>query len=112
MDTICIMCPIGCNLTVTEKEGVITVKGNSCPRGKRYGEQEFVSPQRMVTTLMLTNSGKTVSVKTDVPVAKNAMFDIIKALKSIAIEDVAEGDVIAENICGSGAKIIVTRGTK
>lgn len=41
----CIECPVGCLLTV-EGEGkkIISVTGNSCPRGKAYAESEFTAP--------------------------------------------------------------------
>ena len=33
----CIMCPMGCEMTVTVENGkVIDVKGNTCPRGAKY----------------------------------------------------------------------------
>ena len=37
----CIACPMGCPLSV-EMDGdkVINVTGNTCPRGKVYGEKE------------------------------------------------------------------------
>ena len=39
----CIECPIGCALEVgVEDEKAVYVKGNACPRGKVYGENEVV----------------------------------------------------------------------
>ena len=35
---ICICCPLGCPLTVTLENGeVVSVTGNTCPRGAAYG---------------------------------------------------------------------------
>ena len=37
----CIICPLGCELRVeTEDKKVISVSGNTCPRGKVYAENE------------------------------------------------------------------------
>ena len=37
---ICIGCPVGCALTVkTEQGAVISVEGNTCKRGREYGEK-------------------------------------------------------------------------
>ena len=37
----CIMCPMGCEMTVTVENGkVIDVKGNTCPRGAKYANDE------------------------------------------------------------------------
>ena len=48
---ICIGCPVGCALTVkTEQGAVISVEGNTCKRGREYGEKEVTAPARTVTT--------------------------------------------------------------
>ena len=46
----CIECPIGCEIEVEVENGVVlSVKGNTCPRGKVYAEAEVVCPKRVVT---------------------------------------------------------------
>ena len=40
-ELICIGCPLGCMLTVEMNDGaVVSVTGNTCPRGKVYAEKE------------------------------------------------------------------------
>ena len=41
-DFYCTVCPSECHLTVTldETGSVVSVAGNSCPRGERFGRQE------------------------------------------------------------------------
>ena len=47
----CIVCPIGCSLEVEiENNNVVSVKGNTCPRGEKYAISECSNPERMVTT--------------------------------------------------------------
>ena len=41
LETICINCPMGCPLTIEEINGEVVVKGYTCLRGKKYGEQEL-----------------------------------------------------------------------
>ena len=37
----CIMCPMGCEMTVTLENGkFVSVTGNTCPRGAKYAETE------------------------------------------------------------------------
>lgn len=110
MNTICIMCPMGCPLEVTESNGKITVTGNTCKRGEAYGVQEYTAPKRVVTSLIRLNGGGVVSVKTSAPVDKSCIFEILNALKPVRLDrPVKVGDVIARNILDLGADIIATR---
>lgn len=73
---ICIGCPVGCALTVkTEQGAVISVEGNTCKRGREYGEKEVTAPARTVTTTVTVTGGKipAVSVRTrkDIPKKKS-----------------------------------------
>ena len=46
----CIGCPMGCQLTATIENGVVTaVTGNTCKRGDSYARKECVAPARTVT---------------------------------------------------------------
>ncbi|GHV86809.1 molybdopterin oxidoreductase [Spirochaetia bacterium] len=51
----CIVCPIGCALSVEEGEKggdgfpVLTITGNRCPRGAVYAKEEIRAPKRVVT---------------------------------------------------------------
>ena len=75
----CIECPKGCEITVeTENDGIKSINGYTCPRGKTYAENETICPRRVLTTTVKTANGKVVSVKTDKPVKKTEIFDIMK----------------------------------
>ena len=46
-ELICIGCPMGCPLTVTLDGGaVVTVQGNTCPRGDANGARDRRHPAR------------------------------------------------------------------
>lgn len=109
MKTICIMCPVGCELDITENDNIITVTGNSCPRGDRYGRQEYSDPKRPVTTLVRTINGKVVSVKTDGLVDKSKIFVILNIIRDYRLSHSVEiGDVIISNIADTGVDIVAT----
>ena len=108
----CINCPLGCSLLV-EVDGneVISVKGNTCPRGEEYGRNEVINPKRVVTSSVYVTNGErnVVSVKTKEAIAKDKIFDCVEAMKELKVEaPVSIGDVIAEDIAGTGVELIAT----
>lgn len=109
MDITCIMCPMGCSLSVEETGGAITVSGNGCPRGEKYGRAEYAHPERVVTTLLKGTYGGVVSVKTDRPIPKEKIADLLSWAASYRLDhSVMTGDVIAESPADCGALIVAT----
>ncbi len=109
MNTICIMCPMGCPLEIKEVDGKIEVSGNTCKRGVVYGVEEYTHPSRTITSLVKTDSGKIISVKTSSTVPKERIFDVVDEIgKIIASDSVEIGDKIASDILGLGVDILVT----
>ena len=113
VNLICIGCPLGCPLTV-EMEGneVKSVSGNTCPRGDAYAKKELTNPTRIVTSTVRVAGGKLamVSVKTESDIPKGKIFECVKALKDVeVIAPVKIGDVIVENVAGTGVNIIATK---
>ena len=109
MNTTCIMCPMGCSLTIEEKEGMIAVTGNGCPRGDKYGRAEYTHPERVVTTLLKGKYGGVVSVKTDRPIPKDKIGDLLAWAAGYRLDrSVRTGDIVAENAAGAGADIVAT----
>ena len=111
-EMVCICCPLGCALTVTEQNGELTVDGNTCNRGEEYGKKEATNPTRILTTTVRVKNGMlpVVSVKTEEDIPKGKMMECIERLREIEIEaPVQVGDVVAENVAGTGIKVIATR---
>ena len=113
VNLICIGCPLGCPLTV-EMEGseVKAVSGNTCPRGDAYARKEMTNPTRIVTSTVRVAGGRLamVSVKTASDIPKSKIFDCVKALKDVEVKaPVKIGDVIVENVAGTGVNIIATK---
>ena len=110
---ICIGCPMGCPLTVSMEQGqVIRVTGNTCKRGDIYARKEVTDPTRIVTTTVKVTGGTEamVSVKTKTDIPKGKIFECVRALKDICVEaPVHIGDIILENVAGTGVEIIATK---
>ena len=99
----CIACPLGCSLIVTlEEKKVLSVVGNTCPRGKEYAINECTAPKRMVTTTIRCENGELVSVKTSQPIPKEKVFEAMEIINStVAKLPLSVGDVIIPNLFGS-----------
>ena len=112
-ELICIGCPMGCPLTV-EMNGteVVSVTGNTCPRGDAYARKEVTNPTRIVTSTLKVEGGRVdmVSVKTKEDIPKGKIFECVKALKGITVKaPVHIGDVILKDVAGTGVDIIATK---
>ncbi len=110
-ELICIVCPKGCHLTVDEENGY-AVSGNNCPRGEEYGKNEVIAPKRTITSTVKVSGGlyPRLPVKTDKPIPKELIFDAMKLLDEVELTaPVKVGDVVIENVLGTGASFIATR---
>lgn len=99
----CIVCPIGCALTVSDEEGELKVSGNTCPRGAVYGKNEVVNPTRtLTTTVRVGNREKTVvAVKSDRPIPKGMLFEAMEKINEVRVDaPVRIGDVVCADLLG------------
>ena len=108
----CINCPLGCSIEVTmEGSEILSITGNTCPRGETYARNEVTDPKRVVTSSVYVVNGEraVVSVKTEEAIPKNKIFDCVKAMRELKLEaPVAIGDVVTDNIAGTGIKLVAT----
>lgn len=109
MVTTCINCPMGCTLNVEKKGEDIVVTGNLCIRGVQYGKEEITAPKRVVTSL-IKGEGYIYSVKTNISVPKQEIFNVLKEIQKIKLDkNIYEiGDTIKENVLNTQANIVVT----
>ena len=105
----CVECPVGCSINVTVDGGkAIKVEGNGCARGKLYAENEVVCPKRVVTSTVKTTDGRLLPVKTDIPVRKSAMFEVMGLINAVVVAPpVSVGDVLVDDIF-EGARLVAT----
>ena len=112
MDMICIRCPMGCALHVEMKNGaVVSVTGNTCPRGEEYARAEATAPVRTVTSTVKASGGvrPVVAVKTVPDVPKKEIFAVMEAVRALTVEaPVHIGDVLAPHIAGTGSDLVAT----
>ena len=105
----CIVCPRGCRLKVDDN---MEVTGNACPRGKIYAINELTNPTRTITSsIRVSNRPYTlVSVKTDKPVPKDKMFDVMKEIDKLSIDAPTRiGQVVLVNVLGTDSNIVITK---
>lgn len=109
-DIICTVCPMGCVITVEGENGNIeSIEGYTCQRGKTYAENEFISPVRILTsTAKLKNANvPLVAVRSKTPVPKDKLFDCMAEIRKLEVSaPLKRGDVLIENVCGTGVDIV------
>ena len=106
----CIICPRGCALEAEINGEQIAVAGHSCSRGEEYAINECLHPVRTVTTTVRVANRHNimVSVKTETPVAKERMMEVITLLRKNTVEaPIRIGDVVLQDACGS--RIVATK---
>ena len=106
---VCILCPRECRIKV-DNDGKIT--GNHCKRGLGYVQTEMTAPTRVVTSTVRTafKDVPRVSVKTDTPVPKGMIMDVMAEINKVVVEKpMAIGEVVIENVLDTGSNIILTK---
>lgn len=109
----CIMCPLGCELTVTIEDGaVIDVKGNTCPRGAQYAKDEVTAPKRILTSTVAVEGDllPLLPVVSACVLPKEKILECAAYLRKVKIQaPVQTGDVVVKNILGLGVDIVASR---
>ena len=110
MDLTCIRCPMGFPIHVEIENGqVVSVTGNTCPRGAEYAKSEATAPVRTVTSTVCAKGGvrPVVAVKTVPDVPKGKIFEVMDAVRAMEVTaPVHIGDVLCENIAGTGSNLV------
>lgn len=115
-ELVCIGCPAGCSLKIMLQDGkALKVDGNTCKTGEQYGINECTNPKRILTSTVAVEGGeeRVVPVKTEKDIPKGKIFDVIEELKKVKMKaPVYIGDIIIENILGTGVNIIAAKNNK
>ena len=109
----CIVCPRGCALTVTlDSEAtnpVVSVEGQGCKRGVDYAVAECTHPTRVLTTTAPTVDGGVVPCKTNQPIPREMLFEAMAVINTLSAPAKVEiGDVLLENLLGTGADVVAS----
>lgn len=108
----CIGCPLGCTLTARIAAEGLQISGYTCQRGLAYAQKELTHPERTVTSTVRVSGGtaSVVSVRTAADVPKEAIWQVMEAIDALTVSaPVKLGDVLAENIAGTGVALTATK---
>lgn len=111
MEMVCILCPMGCGLTVDQADGTVTVTGNGCARGVKYGEMEVTNPMRVVTASVRVSGGAMplCPVKTAGMVPKGKIAAVLEAVRNARVSPpIHIGDILIPNAADTHINIIAT----
>ena len=115
-ELVCVNCPMGCRITVTmENDDIVSVTGNTCPRGREYAIKECIRPERILTSTVKVNGGlhRVLPVITDKEIPLDQIFEAMDIIKQTEVTaPIEEGDVIVKDILGTGADVIASRSMK
>lgn len=107
----CIVCPMGCQMTVTRMPDSIAVTGHTCKRGETYAIQEVTLPTRVITSsVRVTGSDLPLCpCKTAGAVPKSMIPQCLEAIRNVTVAaPVAIGDVLIPDIEGTGIALVAT----
>lgn len=109
----CIVCPMGCSLRVTlDGDKILSVEGNTCPRGKNYAVTEVTAPRRVLTSTVRVEGGHLplCPVRTQGDIPKGLLFDAMREVNALRIKaPVGIGDILISDVCGTGVPLIACR---
>jgi len=112
---VCTICPLSCEVQLDiepESKEIRKISHNRCPKGKDYAIKEFTSPERTLTTTVAIEGGihPLIPVRTDRPIPKPLMHDIMKVSARVRVKSpIKMGDIVVENVLDTGANIIASR---
>ncbi len=107
-EIICIVCPMGCRIEVTNSESGIRTEGQGCKRGEAYAREEILLPRRVLTSVVaVAGRHRPLPVKTAGPIPKSQVMAAMAELREIEVAaPVGMGAVIVENLAGTGVALV------
>jgi CxxC motif-containing protein len=113
---LCVSCPVGCLLKVTVVgTEVLKVEDNGCPLGVKYAGSEVANPVRTFTSTVRIKDGSlpVCPVRSRAPLPLSKVFSVAGGVaKLTANAPVVIGQVLIEDVCGTGIDIIASRTLK
>jgi len=115
-EVVCILCPMGCEITVKVRDGeILEVEDAGCKRGREYSIKELKSPVRDFFTTVRVEGGRTpmLSVRSTEPVPKDMLMACaVELAKLVVPAPVNIGDIIVKDILHLGVDVIATKGVE
>ncbi len=110
-ELVCIVCPKGCTMQITENSGEITVTGNTCKRGAQFAVSEMTAPKRTICTTVRTafQGVPVLPVRVSAEIPKDRIFDVMHEINKVCVTSpVSRGDTVLENVLDLGVNIVAT----
>lgn len=110
-ELVCIVCPRGCRMQITEENGSLQITGNGCKRGAAFAESETRDPRRTICTTVRTAfpDVPVLPVRVSQEIPKNRIFDVMAEINRTTVrERLGRGDTVLENVLGLGVDVIAT----
>lgn len=115
-EIICINCPKGCRMIVKgDRRKIESITGSDCPKGPEYAKEEFANPVRILPTTVRVINGELplVSVRTEKAIPKRLLLKAMAEIVEIEVKaPVKIGQVIKDNLLGTGVSLVATRNIK
>lgn len=113
----CIICPMGCHVEffIEPDNSLENISGYECKKGKKYAASEFKNPLRVLTTTFFIEGAGygMLPVRTDRPVPKGRLKELMKTIASIkVVPPIEAGHVKIQNILDTGVDLISTGSLK
>lgn len=111
MEVVCILCPKGCLIQVSQGAESLTITGNACHKGLAFATQEWTHPMRTLSTTVKTSCERVprVPVKTADVISKYDLLKVMDYLSHIQVAlPVKMGDCIVKNVLNLGVDVVAT----
>ena len=114
-ELICIVCPMGCHLSLEEDPGSpkgYRVTGLTCKRGEAYAIKEVTAPTRMLTSTVRIEGARLprLPVRTSADIPRERVGECMRLISGLSVQSpVAMGAVLVADLFGTGVKLIASR---
>ena len=109
---LCIVCPLGCEMQITQSDGELHFAEGICRRGQEYARQEIYNPCRLLTTTVKISSSEfgMLPVRTSGPIPKGKLGRAMQQIAEICVAAPVElGDVVCEDVADTGVSLVASR---
>lgn len=103
-EMVCIVCPNGCRLTLTQTQGGWDVQGAQCKKGIAFANEEKTNPVRALSSTVDTVFADMprLPVKTRGEIPKGQMFAVMQKIRGAKVTTRLQmGDVVLADVCGT-----------
>jgi CxxC motif-containing protein len=114
-ELICIVCPMGCHISLEvdpEAPKGFRISGCTCKRGQEYAIKEVTAPTRMLTSTVRIQGARLprlpVRTRSDIP--KQRLGECMALINGLTVwSPVTMGQVLMHDLLGTGVDLIASR---